>query len=129
VRDRAVEEAKSCSEEEAVEEILGQLWVVPKPDKPRVRRAMPDGGCLVWIRRDWLRERQVRPEDCFPMSRSHKFLQHSKRVPLSELCCEGSRPTYAKVLKRVPMAEGGRWVWQPDRTQAQMVPQKGHVQN
>jgi hypothetical protein len=56
-------------------------------------------------------------------------LQHPKRVPLSELCCEGSRPTYAKVLKRVPMAEGGRWVWQPDRTQAQMVPQKGHVQN
>jgi hypothetical protein len=49
----------------------------------------------------------VRAEDCFPVSRSHKFLQQPMRVPLRELCCEGTHPTYVEVLKRVPMVEGG----------------------
>jgi NADPH-dependent 7-cyano-7-deazaguanine reductase QueF len=49
-------------EEEDVEEIYSQLWVILKPDKVRVpspslTRGGP--GCLVWVRKDLLRENRV----------------------------------------------------------------------
>jgi hypothetical protein len=51
-----------------VEELFGQLWNVPNP-RPRVREAESNGGCLVWVRRDLLREKRVTPQDCFLTNR------------------------------------------------------------
>jgi hypothetical protein len=59
---RTEEDDDSC--EEVVEELFCQLWVLPKPDKVWVL-ALNRGGCLVWVRRDLVREKRVRVEDCF----------------------------------------------------------------
>jgi hypothetical protein len=49
-------------EEEDVEEIYNQLWVIPKPDKvwvPSPALVRGGRGCLVWVRKDLLRENKV----------------------------------------------------------------------
>lgn len=49
-------------EEEDVEEIYDQLWVIPKPDKvwvPSPALVRGGRGCLVWVRKDPLRENKV----------------------------------------------------------------------
>jgi hypothetical protein len=58
--------------EEYIEEIFGQLWSIPKSARARVPHGCV-GGYLVWIPSDLLRERRVRPEDCFPVSCSQKI--------------------------------------------------------
>jgi NADPH-dependent 7-cyano-7-deazaguanine reductase QueF len=45
---RGVEER----EEECVEEIFGQLWMVPRPDKVRVPDSSSRRGCFIWVRKD-----------------------------------------------------------------------------
>jgi hypothetical protein len=67
----AVEDAEQ--EDESIEELFGQLWAIPNPDKARVPN--PTGGerRLVWIRKDLVREKRFRPEDCFPMGRILRF--------------------------------------------------------
>jgi hypothetical protein len=62
------------------EEIFEQLWAIPKLDNPRVPDPHPSGGCLVWIRRDLVREKRVRPEYCFPISRTQKIDHTTKRL-------------------------------------------------
>jgi hypothetical protein len=67
-------ESEEDSYEQFVEELFGQLWAVPKP-AARVRTAGPKGGCLIWIRKDLVKERRIHPEDCYPVSRDHHFVQ------------------------------------------------------
>jgi hypothetical protein len=53
--------------------------------------------------------------DCYPVSKSHIFEGVSKKISFArDIWARGSRPTYAEVLRRFPMATGGRWVWQED---------------
>jgi hypothetical protein len=72
-RDLAVE-SEEDSDEEFVEELFGQLWAVPKP-AARAHTVGRKGGCLVWIRKDLVKERRIRPEDSYPVSRDHRFVQ------------------------------------------------------
>jgi hypothetical protein len=55
-------------EEEVVEDIFGQLWAIPKPDKVRVPQPNRE-RCLVWIRRDLVRARRIRTEHFYPVNR------------------------------------------------------------
>jgi hypothetical protein len=101
----------SSSVVEYVEEISGQLWSIPKPERARGCDPLLSNSRLVWIRRDLIRESKVRPEDYFPMSRTQR-IDHTPRVLsyLRDLCPIGDRPTFVEVLKRIPMAAGGKWV-------------------
>jgi hypothetical protein len=59
-QDLATKRGVECLDEEYVKEIFEQLWAIPKLDNPRVPDPHPSGGCLVWIRRDLVREERVR---------------------------------------------------------------------
>jgi hypothetical protein len=114
--DRVVEDEGVILDEEYVEEIISQLWSIPKPERARTHDPHLGSGRLVWIRRDLIHERKVRLEDCFPVSRTQR-IDHTLRV-LSysrDLCPRGDHPTFTEVLKRIPMSVGGRWVWRPDK--------------
>jgi hypothetical protein len=105
-------------DEDFVEEIFGQLWAVPKPLVPRVLDSPPHGGRLVWIRKDLVREKKVRPEDCFPVGRNQRIVHPVTKLSFSrDICRNGEYPSYVEVLKRLPMAEGGHWVWQLNKPQ------------
>jgi hypothetical protein len=101
-------------DDELVEEIFGQLWVMLRPIESRVP-AHHNGGCLVWVHHELLREKRVRPEDCFSVSRSQRIIQQPTRLSSSDISFNGGHPTYAETLRRLPMVEGGRWVWQADK--------------
>jgi hypothetical protein len=106
-------------EEEFIEEIYSQLWIVPKPEVRVQESPGLNGGGLVWVRNDLVRDRKVILADCFPVSKSHRFEGTLKKIQLATQIWEGgSRPSYAEIVKRFPMAEGGRWVWQEDRPRA-----------
>jgi hypothetical protein len=111
-----VGEGEICLEEEAVEEIFGQLWAVLKLDLPRVPQAPRHGGCLVWIRWDLLREKRVQPEDCYLVARGQRIEGIPVRLSFSREILAHGKATYADVLHRSSMAEGGRWVWQADKS-------------
>jgi hypothetical protein len=98
-----------------VEEIFGQLWAVPKPDKVRVPEPNREWGCLVWIRKDLVRKKKIRVEDCFPVNRAQRIEGSSTRVSFSRDILVQGKATYADILRRSSMAEGGRWVWQADK--------------
>jgi hypothetical protein len=66
-----VEDAEQ--EAESIEELFGQLWAIPNPDKARVPNLMGGERRLVWIRKDLVREKCFRPDDCFPMGRIQRF--------------------------------------------------------
>ena len=107
-------------DEEDVEEFFGQLWVIPKSEKVRVppRHPLLDrGGALFWVRRDLVRERNFKPEDCFPVGRADRIDQPATKLSFSRdiWASSSNRSSYADVLKNQSMAEqGGRWIWQPD---------------
>lgn len=104
-------------EDELCEEIFGQLWAIPNSRaNPKREIQREDGGCLVWIRKDLVREKWIRAEDCFPVTRSYRVREVPSSISFSRdiLGRDGSKASYAEVLQRVPMAEGGRWVWQPE---------------
>jgi hypothetical protein len=122
-KDRVVEEGGIWLEEEAVEKKFSQLWAVPKPDSPRVPHAPPCGGCLVWIRRDLLREKRVQPEDCYPAARGQRIEGIPVLLSFSREILARGKATYADMLKRSSMAEGGRWVSQSDT--ASQAPNRG----
>jgi hypothetical protein len=71
----------------------------------------------VWIRSDRLRERRVRPEDCFPVNR----FQIIDKPPITLSFARdiwggfGQRQSLIEVLKKSGMVYGGRWVWQADK--------------
>jgi hypothetical protein len=64
---------------------------------------------FMWIRKELVNERRVRPEDCYPVSRSYKFDRVLTTLSSSELR-GGSRdqPSFAEVLRKPPMVDGGR---------------------
>jgi hypothetical protein len=102
-------------DEEHIEELFGQLWAIPNQEKPRVPIS-PHDGCLFWVRGELVRERCIRPEDYFPVSGSQRINGVPMTLRWSDIRPgDGKRATYADVLRRIPMADGGRWVWQPDR--------------
>jgi hypothetical protein len=109
-----VVETVELDQEEEIEEIFSQLWSVSKPEKARVTERKGNGGVLIWIHNDLVRERRL--EDCFPVGKFQKLEATPTRLSFS-------RHTYADVLKRIPMVQGGRWVWQPDK--AQHAPGRG----
>jgi hypothetical protein len=52
----------------------------------------------------------------FPHEQDAEDWPHSGVLSyLRDLCPIGDRPTFVEVLKRIPMAAGGKWVWQPDK--------------
>jgi hypothetical protein len=81
--------------------------------KPRVPPPV-NGGYLVWVRRELVEADQVGPKDCFPVSRFQKLEGVLKRVNLVRDLNSGDCATITDVVKRKAMADGGRWVWQPE---------------
>jgi hypothetical protein len=65
--DHSVEEDVEESKDQYVEELFGQLWVVPRLDKARVPAPSIGRGCLVSVRKDLVEARRARVEDCFPV--------------------------------------------------------------
>jgi hypothetical protein len=55
----AVERNGVDEDEQYMDEIFGQLWMIPKPEPPRVSSSSRNGGCLVWVRKDLLKERNI----------------------------------------------------------------------
>jgi hypothetical protein len=99
------------------EELFGQLWNVPNP-RPRVPEAKSNGGCLVWVRRDLLREKRVTPQDCFPVNKAVRLLQAPKRLSFAlDIWRRGEKATFTDIVRRSAMADGGRWIWQPNMPQ------------
>jgi hypothetical protein len=64
-----VEESNGDEEEDHIEELFRQLWVIPNPEKPKASYPSNGGDALFWIRMDLVREGRVRPEDCFLVGR------------------------------------------------------------
>jgi hypothetical protein len=78
--------------------------VVPKPLVPRVLDSPPHGGRLVWIRKDLVREKKVRPEDCFPVGRNQRIIHPVMKLSFSrDICRTMSTPLTQKFLR------GCRW--------------------
>jgi hypothetical protein len=116
-RDLVAEEEDADQGEESIEEIFGQLWAIPKVDKVRVPSPQRHGkGMVVWIRKELVKNHCIGLEDCFPVSRFQKIDSEPTRLSfVQDIWGGGDRATYAEILKRIPMAEGGRWVWQVDQ--------------
>jgi hypothetical protein len=72
-QDHVVEVEDAEQEGESIEELFSQLWAIPNPDKARVPNLMQGERRLVWIRKDLMREKCFRPEDCFPVGRIQRF--------------------------------------------------------
>jgi hypothetical protein len=114
--DLAAESEGLCLNEESIEEIFDQLWAIPKSERARVPEPRAHGNALVWVRKDLVRAGKVTLVDCFPVNKSHKFEGSPSAISFAQDIWEGGvRPTYTKVLRRFPMAEGGRWVWKEDK--------------
>jgi hypothetical protein len=118
--------AALSEDEEFVEELFGQLWAFPKLESARVPHQATNGGFLLWVRKDRLREGNLRPEECYPVSKQHRFERVVRSLSARDFCPERGKPTYAEVVKGRSMADKGRWVWQsdkPPRVQARSRPQ------
>jgi hypothetical protein len=104
-----------AGDEEHNEELFGQLWAVPNPD--RVPRAIHGGSCLFWIRKDLVRARWIKREDLHPVSKEQRITEKPITLSWARNLRPGGRDkaTYAEVLMRIPMADGGRWVWQTEK--------------
>jgi hypothetical protein len=125
-QDCAAKVKDGLDKEEAIEELFGQLWAIPVEDKARVPN--PAGGVrhLIWIRKDLVRDRRIRPKDCFPAGRNKKIFSPPKRLSFAkDIWARGDRATYAEALGNIPMAEGGRWVWQADKPKPPAKPVRG----
>jgi hypothetical protein len=111
---------ESC-EEYHIEDFFSQLWSVPQPpEKARVLNQEINGGHLVWVRRDLVRSREIKPEDCFLVGRHERIVDKPTILSFSrDIWAQGgSRLTFVEALKQSVMAEGGRWIWQPERPRA-----------
>jgi hypothetical protein len=88
----------------------------PNSEKVRVHEQQSQGGGLVWVHSELVRAGKVTPADCFLVSRSQRVEGIPKSINFAREIWEGgTHPTYADVLKRFPMVEGGWWVWQEDK--------------
>jgi hypothetical protein len=59
--------------DEILKEFFCQLWVILGLEKVRVPNPNRDRGCLVWVREDLVREKNVGIEDCFPVRKVERF--------------------------------------------------------
>jgi hypothetical protein len=110
--DRRVEKDARESEDEYVEELFGQLRVVPRPDKARVTDSSTGQGCLVWVRKDLMEARRVRVEDCFPVDWNQKVVGKPISLSFSRDLLSQGWAMYADIVRRSSMADGGgHWVW------------------
>ena len=116
--------AETLEEGEAIFDFFGQLWAIdappPPPRNPRVRATVASFnpfGQLLWIRKDLLKSK-ITPQDCYPVRRSDRFDKPPVSISFArDVWSAGEgKLTYADALKR-SMAEGGCWVWQPERPQ------------
>jgi mannose/cellobiose epimerase-like protein (N-acyl-D-glucosamine 2-epimerase family) len=55
----AVERTVADQEEESIEELFGQLWVVRKSDESRVLNPGHGGGTLVWILKELVQQCRI----------------------------------------------------------------------
>jgi hypothetical protein len=104
-------------EEEYVKEMFGQLWAIPKSGRARVPHQVNHGGFLVWVRKERLREGNLHLEECYPVSRHHKFERVMRSLSGRDFQTDRGKPSYAEVVKSRLMTDGGRWIWQPDKPQ------------
>jgi hypothetical protein len=115
-----VEKAAADQEEGHIGDLYGQLWFVPNsspnPQRARVSTSGKGGGQLFWIRKELVSQRRIRLEDCLPVGRSDRFDAELRRLSFAkDIWAGGDKATFVEALKKAPMADGGRWVWQPDR--------------
>jgi hypothetical protein len=74
---------ESC-EEYHIEDFFSQLWSVPQPpEKARVLNQEINGGHLVWVRRDLVRSREIKAEDCFPVGRHERIVDKPTTLSFS----------------------------------------------
>jgi hypothetical protein len=74
-----------------------------------------------------VREKRVRLEDCYPVSRSQRVGKVLTTLSfVRDIWSSGKRASYKEALNSIPMVEGGRWVWQADK--AQRPPIRGRPQ-
>jgi hypothetical protein len=94
-------------EEEHIEEIFNQLWSIPNPSTPRIPTGHGDSH-LVWIRSDLVRERKIRPKDCYSVSKHHRIDNAPKTLSFSRdiWVGAGKRQTFIEAVKKKAMAEG-----------------------
>jgi hypothetical protein len=104
-------------DDESIEEIFGQLCAIPKPGKVRVPPSQGHGrGMLAWIHKDLVEQWRIQSDDCFSVSKSQRIGSAPIRLSFAkDIWGGGDRATYAEILKRIPMVEGGCWVWQADK--------------
>jgi hypothetical protein len=61
-------------------------------------------------------ERRIHLEDCYPVGKSDKFDAKPRRLNfVKDIWASGEKATFPEALKKPPMVDGSRWVWQPDR--------------
>jgi hypothetical protein len=118
-RDRS---AAALEEGEAIFDFFGQLWAIdalpPLPHNPKVRATAANfnpSSQLFWVRKD-LPKSKITPQECFPVRRSDRFDKPPVSISFARDVwgAEEGKQTYVDTLK-TPMANGGRWVWQPER--------------
>jgi hypothetical protein len=67
--------------EESIEEIIGQLWDIPKVDMVRAPSSEGHGkGMLVWIRKELVKKQCIQSEDCFPVGTFQRIDLESTRL-------------------------------------------------
>jgi hypothetical protein len=115
--DPVVGKAVTEQEGESIEELFGQLWLVPKSGNLRVPNPGDHGGgTLVWIRKELVQQRRIRSEVCFPVSRFQRIDTVPMRLSFTkDIWGGGDRMTFIEALRQISMAERGHWVCQVDR--------------
>lgn len=110
-------------EGEEIVEFYGQLWAIDSlpPRAPRVRLPDPSHNStsnhtdqIFWVRRALVDSRKVTVEECYPVGRSDRFEKAPVKLSFARDFWGkgGKKKSFTEILK-APMAEGGRWIWQP----------------
>jgi hypothetical protein len=109
-------------EDEVVVEFFGQLWVIdspppPPPGRPRVLDTATNttkSDQFFWIRKDLVESKRFSIADCHPVRRSDQIDNDPVKIKFVEIwSTQEEQETYVRVTQK-NMAEGGRWVWQPE---------------
>jgi len=108
--------------DEVVIEFFGQLWAIdsppphrnPRPPAPSTKLLSADN--LFWIQRELVESRSFSAKDCYPVLKSDRLEKPPVKVNFTRDIWGrgGEKETFAEVLQKEKMADGGRWVWQPE---------------